>query len=366
MNTVNKNRLIKTFTELASIPSPSWHEGDVMNYIIEQFDRLGLDHEIYPCGESFNLVGRLAGTKKSPSIILSGHMDTVIPCERVRPVVTATKITSDGTSILGGDDKAAIAMFIEAAECIRENGTDHGQVEILLSCAEEVGLQGIKNFDPSVLRSRMAFIFDSGGPVGRIVLRAAHHSSMEIFVKGRAAHAGIEPEKGLNAISVMAEILNGLPTGRIDDETTMNMGLISGGMATNIVAENAYCKMEFRSIDRAKMKKLENMVSGKARDVCTTRGARLKIERSLEYPGFSLEENDPVVRIATEAMKKIRIKPQFISSGGGSDTNILHRAGIIAVNLSCGMRNVHSTSEYLLIRDLVKGAELALAIIESA
>ena len=365
MKTVNRNRLIKTFTELVSIPSPSWEEKAVMEYIIEQFDRLGIDHELYPCGESFNLLGRMDGPDDRPPIILSAHMDTVVPCDRITPVVGKTKITSDGTSVLGGDDKAAIAMFLEALECAREEAISHGPVEILLSCAEEIGLQGIKGFDTSVLKSSMAFVFDSGGPIGRVVTRAAHHSSMELSVRGRSAHAGIEPEKGINAISVLSEILAGIPTGRIDDETTMNIGLITGGRATNIVPEDAWCKMEFRSLDPAKMKTIESQVRKRAHEVAEWRKAKVRIERNLEYPGFTLKEKDRAVRIVSTAMKKIGITPEYVSTGGGSDANILHRAGITAVNLSCGMRNVHSTSEYIMINDLVKGAELAVSLLES-
>ena len=366
MHKINKDRLISTFLDLVSISSPSWKEHSVMDYIEKRLSKLGIGFRELPCGGSFNLLADMQGTTPQQAILLSGHMDTVGPCDKISPVVTETRITSDGTSILGSDDKAAIAMFLEAFEVIREKNIPHGNVEMLLTCAEEVGLQGIKQFDMSLLKSRLGFVLDSGGPVGTMIMKAPYQYSMEIRVKGKAAHAGMEPEKGISAIVVLAAIISQLPNGRLDEETTINVGIISGGKATNIVAEESYCKLEMRSIDQKKIKSLEAGVRETAKEVARSFGAKVHINRAVEYPGFTLKDTAPVVRLAERAMRSIRLNPKHIISGGGSDTNIFNKSGIHAINLSCGMQNVHTTGEFIMTKDLVKGAELVLALIEEA
>lgn len=363
--TINRENLVKTFVELAEIPSPSWREKRVMDYIIKRFSKLGAVCTKYKCGESHNLLIRFSGAKDRSTILLSGHMDTVQPCDRVKAVVTPTKIASDGTSVLGSDDKAAIAVFIEAFEYIKKNSIDHGPVEILLTCAEELGLRGIKGFDLSILKAKYGFVFDSSGRIGRIIIKAPFHSNMDITVKGRASHAGMAPEKGINAIRVLSEIIAALPSGRIDDESTINVGIISGGMATNIVPELAECKLEVRSINRRKMHAIEKQVRETAVRICRKNRAKCKIERNLEYGGFSISPEDKISKLAANAMKRVKIRPEFVTMGGGSDTNIINSSHIRAVNLACGMQNIHSTDEFIMIKDLVKGTEFVLSLIET-
>jgi len=365
MYEINRERLIKTFTELAEISSPSWQEKDVMKYIIKRFNRLGGECSMHRCGESFNLLIKFSGTEKKSPILLSGHMDTVIPCDKVRTVVTDKKISSDGTTVLGGDDKAAIAIFIESFEHLKEKKIPHGPVEILLTCAEEQGLKGIKGFDLSLLQSRYGFVFDSSGGIGRIVVKAPFHSNMTIKIKGKASHAGMAPEKGISAIRVLSEIIAELPNGRIDEETTINVGIISGGRATNIVAEEAQCELEVRSINNKKMLNVEKLVRETVKKICVKHKAKSSIERTLEYAGFSISPEEKISLLTAEAMKKVGIKPEFVAMGGGSDTNIINSSRIKAINLACGMQNIHSTEEFILIRDLVAGTKLALSIIDT-
>lgn len=365
MYEINRDRLVKTFTELAEISSPSWKEKDVMKYIIKRFNRLGGDCSMHRCGESFNLLVKLDGSEKRNTILFSGHMDTVIPCDNVKTVVTDTKISSDGKTVLGGDDKAAIAIFIEAFEYFREKKIPHGPVEILLTCAEEQGLKGIKGFDLSLLKSKYGFVFDSSGAIGRIVIKAPYHSNMTINVKGKASHAGMAPEKGISAIRVLSEIIAELPNGRIDEETTINVGIISGGRATNIVAEEAQCELEVRSIENRKMLSVEKQVRETVKKVCARHKAKATINRTLEYAGFSISPDDPVSLITSEAMKRIGLKPQFVAMGGGSDTNIINGSKVKAINLACGMQKIHSTEEFILIKDLMAGTRLALSIIDT-
>jgi len=366
MYKINKDRLIKTFTELAEIPSPSWKEEKILKYLSKRFKKLGGEIIISPCGVSSNLLVKFPGRNEGKSISFSAHMDTVQPCEKITPVVGKAKIKSDGTSVLGADDKSALAMFIEAMEHIKSHKMNHGPLEFLITCAEEVGLEGIKGFDTSLLDSKFAFVFDSGGDIGKIVHKAPYHSNMKISIKGRASHAGIAPEKGINAIRVLSYIITKIPSGRIDEETTSNVGIISGGRALNIVAEEAECRLEVRSIDKKKMLNVEKQIKETVKEVCLKEGVKSKIERKLEYNGFSIPENSSISQMAVKAMEKIGIKPEFIAMGGGSDTNILNRGAMKAVNLSCGMENIHSTGEYIKIKELIKGTELVLALIENA
>ena len=365
MLTVNRQRLIQTFIDLVTIPSPSWHEENVIDYIIQRAKKLNIKWKKYPCGESHNLLLSLEGTGKGRSVLFSAHTDTVIPCEGVKPVIGSTRITSDGTTILGSDDKSAIAMFIEGLTCIRERGMDHGPIEILLTCAEEQGLQGIKCFDLSALKSKHAFVFDSNGKIGNVILKAPYHSKVSITVRGKSAHAGMEPEKGINAINVLSEIITRLPSGRIDNETTCNVGIISGGKATNIVADEAACILEIRSIEKVKLKKYENIIRDITKKTTQRHGAGAKVSINLEYAGFAISKKDDIVAVVSEALSTLRIKPEFLVSGGGSDTNIINRGKIKAINLSCGMEKVHSTSEYIRIKDLIDGTRMFIAIVNT-
>ncbi len=366
MYELNHTRLIETFLDLVKIPSPSWRERGVIEYISAALKGLNIPHSLHPCGESHNLYARLEGGAGRTPILLSCHTDTVVPCDRVNPVVTKLKISSDGATVLGGDDKAAIAAFLEALRIIKEQDLPHGPVELLFSCAEEIGLYGARGFDLSRIRARRGFVFDSGGDIGSIVLRAPTQITMELFVRGRAAHAGMEPEKGVSAIRVLSEIICAIPHGRIDARTTANAGIISGGKATNIVAEEAYCKLEARSLDRRSLARVEERIRKTANSIAKRRGARLRITRRLEYSGFSMKGTEEAVKIARSAIQAIGKTPVLESSGGGSDTNIFNKAGISSVNLSVGMRRVHTTKEFIYKRDLVDAARLVLAIVDRA
>jgi len=363
---INSKRLISTFINLASIPSPSWNEHKVIAYIEKRLKKLGIKFEKYSCGASFNLLSVLDGGSPKKPVLLSAHMDTVTPCDKVNPIISGGKIMSDGTSVLGSDNKAAIAMFLEAFEVMRENSMPHGRIEMLLSCAEEVGLCGAKNFDISLLKAKTGYVLDSSGPIGAMILKAPYQYDLKLIVKGKAAHAGMEPEKGVNAIAALAGIISKLPNGRLDHETTINAGIISGGHATNVVAPEASCLFEMRSIDVKKIKELERNVRETAKQVCASFGARLYIEKTVQYHGFILKKNNPVVKYAEKAMRAVNIKPLYASSGGGSDTNIFNKSQINAVNLSSGMNNVHTTSEFIKIKDMIKGADLVLSLIDCA
>ncbi|MCX7680190.1 MAG: M20/M25/M40 family metallo-hydrolase [Spirochaetes bacterium] len=361
---INKDRLVKTFLELVTIPSPSWNEHEVIAYIERSVAEYGAQCERFPCGESFNLLVKLKGNRKGETGLFSCHTDTVTPCENVRPIVTEMKIMSDGTTILGGDDKAAVAVFIEVIRNLKEKNLAYADLEFLFSCAEELGLYGIKGFPLKKLNAKYAFVFDSGGDIGAIVLKAPFHLTYRVVVKGKSAHAGIEPEKGVSAIRVISEMIHAIPHGRIDRETTVNVGIVHGGLATNIVAEHAEMALEARSLSKTKLNKIDKKIVSQLKTIASRNGASVKIKKNMEYEGFALSKENRVVQIAASAIASIGVMPKFEVSGGGSDTNIINRAGIEAVNLSIGMRNVHTKKEFIKIQDLIRGAKIVHAIIE--
>ncbi len=365
MYKINRQRLIKQFTDLAKISSPSWQEEKVIEYIIDALKSLKIKYSKHKCGSSYNLLARLNGNSSITPILFSCHMDTVTPCDDIKPIITDVKISSDGSTILGADDKAAIAAFLESIRYIKENNMEHGPIEFLFSCAEETGLYGIKDFDLTKLKAKYAFVFDTGGRIGNIVIKAPYHITMDVVIKGKAAHAGIEPEKGINAIRVASEIISKIPHGRIDNETTVNLGTISGGKATNIVAEKAEFKLEARSISNTKLRKIIFSITEIIKKTSKKHRAKSVIDKNLEYSGFSLNENAKIIKITDKAVHGIGLKPEYEISGGGSDTNVINKAGINAVNLSIGMRNVHTKKEHIFIKDLVNGTKLVLSIIEN-
>jgi len=359
---MRKDRLISTFLDLVKISSPSWKEEAVIKYIEKVASSLGLECRRSACGMSHNLVVRMEGDPARKPLIFGAHTDTVTPCEDVNPVTRGNRIMSDGTTILGSDDKAAIAAFLEAMRVIREHKIVTPTIEWVFTCAEEIGLRGMKGMDFSMLASKRAFIFDCSGPIGTVIARAPSQIIMRADITGRAAHAGIEPEKGISAIDIAAEIITKLPKGRLDKETTSNVGMISGGRATNIVAEKASFDMEARSLDGKKLKALEKKMITIMKDIAKKRGGKIAVKSAIEYSSFNIPSNDPLIRTIDSACDAIGAKMKITSSGGGSDTNVLNAKGIRAINLSIGMSNVHTTREFILISDLCKGCDLVIAI----
>jgi tripeptide aminopeptidase len=364
MYAIDRNAVIKTFTDLASLPSPSWEEGKVISYIEKAFKKLGGRTARYACEDSHNLLVTIPGTRKGDPFLLSAHTDTVAPAKKFTPVIKSDRIYSDGTSVLGGDDKSAIAMFLEGIRYAQKNTIPYPDVELLFSCAEEQGLRGIKCFDFSPIKSKRGVVFDSAGDIGGITLIAPYHLTMTIEAKGQAAHAGIEPEKGKNAIKALASIIAALPDGRIDSTTTMNTGLIAGGMATNIVPREAWTKLEIRAVEKTTLKKLEKAVKKTSREVGKEQSIKITITSEMDYDGYSVSENNPLVSSIARSMEKIGVTPKMEITGGGSDTNIINKNGLTAVNLSCGMEKIHSTEEYITIKNLVKGTELVVSLLE--
>lgn len=367
---INEKRIVDAFIEYVQIDSPTKSELEFSQFIKKELEALGfevsIDHAGEKCGSNTgNVIARMKGSLDKESILFSCHMDTVSPSIGIKPIIKDGTIYSDGTTILGGDNKAGIAAVIEAMKVIKENNLEHGPIEVVFSIFEEGGLHGAKNLDYSKIVSKKAFVLDSGGDPGQIIIQGPAQDKIDVKIIGKPAHAGVAPEEGISAIIVASDAIANMNLLRIDEETTANIGAIEGGGATNIVTPEVVVKAEARSLCNNKLgAQSEHMVK------CFEESARkygavidAKVERM--YNAFKVAADDAIVEHAIKACHEIGLKPFTDSTGGGSDTNVLNANGIKAVNLGIGERKPHTLEEHLHIVDLVNSARLVLAIIEA-
>jgi tripeptide aminopeptidase len=355
--------------EMVQITSLSLKEKNFSDFLCNKLKDLGLEVYIDAAGEKCggntgNIIATLKGNVQAPTIMLGAHMDTVVPGENIKPQIRDGVIYSDGTTILGSDDKAGIAAILEAIRYIKENNLKHGDLELVFFIAEEGGLFGSKHLDYSRVKSKMAFILDSGGPVGDVIVQGP--AQMKIFAdfKGKAAHAGVAPENGINAIQVAARAIDNMKLLRIDHETTANVGTIAGGSATNIVTDAVNVKFEARSLNNDKLKKQTDHMVECINKACEEFNTTCDIQVILSYPAFTIEKESDIAKLVTRAIEGIGLTADLKSTGGGSDTNVLNGNDIAAVTLAIGMNNVHTTAENIEIESIVKSAELVAAIIQ--
>ncbi len=352
---INRDRIVRTFLDLVAIDSPSGAEDAVAAEIERRLTAIGVAATQDAHG---NVVGRVPG--QGEPVLLSAHMDTVEPGRGIKPVFDgADIIRSDGTTILGADNKAGCAVALEVVHSLREDGGVHRPVEIAISRGEEVGLIGARNLDYSRIASKVALVIDSGGPPSSVQGQAPYHHTYDIEVFGRSAHAGVEPEKGVPAIAIAAAIVTGLPQGRFDAETTGNVGRIQGGLVRNAVPD--YCRIEgeVRSMDEAKVLALEARAKARVEDV-QRRHPEARIEATFrrEYPGYRLTEDDPAAKLLYPVLREFGLTPDPHPVGGGTDGNIFRGHGIACVVFGRGGYNQHTKDEYLVIPELVQCARV--------
>lgn len=355
---IKRDRLVSTFLELVQIDSPSGQEEEIARHLVAVLKSLDL---LVVRDATGNVIGHLAG--EGQPILLSAHMDTVEPGRGVKPLVRDGAITSDGTTILGADDKSGVAVILEVLRVLVEQDLDHPPLEVALMVSEEKGLKGAKGLDLTRLRAREGIVLDSGGEIGTIVVSAPSQDKIRAVVHGKAAHAGAEPEKGINAIVVAAEAIAAMPLGRIDEETTANIGRIQGGTATNIVPDRAEMEGEARSHDERKLEAQVQAMTEALKKAANRHGATVEIDVQRSYSTFKLSEEDSIVRRAVAAARTLGLTPALVPSGGGSDANIFNAGGMAAINISAGMEKVHTTEERIAVADMVKCTEFLLAIL---
>ncbi len=370
MPLINKERLLKDFIEILKIKSPSKNEMELVSYVLKRLERLGVKAKMDDTGNKIggnagNITGFLPSNDKSKKIPLffGAHLDTVPLGGDILPEIKNGKLfNSDKNCILGGDDKVAVAAILEALEIIRENKIKTCGIYIIFTVGEEIAILGAKNLDLKEIKAKYGFVFDGEGDIGTIFNEAPYHDTMEFTITGKAVHAGIEPERGINSIKVASEAIANLKIGRIDSESTCNIGIISGGTATNIIPENTYVKAEARSLNPEKLDRLTADIKTGFLRSAEKYGAKLKIKVEREYSGFKFESDAIPIVIASKALRNMGIVPTVRSTGGGSDVNIYNSKGKVSVDLSSGMEKVHSSNEYVKVAELEKLTELILEI----
>ena len=355
----DRKRLVDTLIDLIRIDSPSGEEDAIDEEVSSRLSALGLtvEHDSYN-----NIIARLEGTGEP--LLLSAHLDTVEPGRGIKPQLDGDTLRSDGTTILGGDCKAGVAIVLEALACAAESGRPHRAVEVAFSRHEEGGLVGVHHMDFGLLTARTGIVLDGEGPPSRITVSAPSQNVVTAEIVGRAAHAGLEPENGLSALLVTADILTRLPHGRLDDETTANIGWMEGGLKRNIVPERASLDGEFRSRSNDKLAWLEGQFR-KVFDEASARypDAQIALNIRNTYQAYRIAPDHQTVRTIGSALDTLGLSPILEASGGGSDANVFIERGITALPVGIGVRSFHTTWETALIPEVLQGADMCHAAI---
>jgi tripeptide aminopeptidase len=368
---IERERMIREFQELAGIRSATHCERKLADILTVRLAALGFRVVEDHAGERFggncgNLIADLAGTAAGPTLLLSAHMDTVEPSAGVQPLLEGEVIRSVGDTILGADDKAGIVAILEALRVLTGKRLPHPPLQVIFSVAEEGGLHGIRHLDRSLLHADLGYVFDGEGEPGWITTAAPGQDRLQVVIHGRAAHAGLAPELGVNAILVAAEALAGMTLGRIDGETTANVGMIQGGWATNIVPDRVELALEARSRDWGKLARQTGKMVESFQCAATARGARAEIEVSRIYESFRLGEETQVIHLARRAAQDAGLNPRLVMTGGGSDANFLNHYGVPSAVMGIGLGNPHTTLEFISVSSLAQTAALILSLCQKA
>ena len=359
--------VLPLFLELAAIPSPSGDEGKVAARIDAYLRGLGLSVD---GDEAGNLLARLEpsdGKNGGAPLFLCAHMDTVPPQGPIEPVVDEDGYVRNAAgTILGADNKASVAVMLEAARLLLSERRPHAGLELLFTVREEVGLLGAFAFDHTRLEAECGFVYDSSGPIGDVVRSSPWGRTIDVVFKGRAAHSGLAPEEGRSAIVAASRAIADLRLGRIDDETTANVGRISGGTARNVIPDRCELAAEARSRDQGKLADLvEEMVE------CFAFAASVsecEVETTIgeTYPGYRFRADEPAFRLAWEAIEHAGLSPRAVDTGGGADANVFNARGLRCVNLANGMLQVHTPDERIAVSDLERMLGVTLELVELA
>ncbi len=359
---IDRDRLVKTFCDIASIDSPSGEEEEMAVDLVRRLEALDLT----VTRDDYGNVIASDGREDEQPLLLSAHMDTVEPGRGIKPRVEGDRIATDGTTILGGDCKAGVAAILEALEAMKEDGTPQIPFEVAFTREEETGLIGARNLDFSMITAREAIVFDGEGPVSRITSASPTYIGFDIEITGRAAHAGIEPEKGLSAILIASEIVTRLPQGRLDGETTFNVGTIEGGSVRNAVAAATLVRGEFRSHSFETLDGVRMQVEEAVNEVRRL-FPEAEIENHLhtEFEAYALTEDDDALQRVVATLRGLGLEPEMLPSGGGTDGNIFRRRGISSVVVGMADSGMHTVREYVTISDLVDAARLCEAMLRA-
>lgn len=361
------------FLELVKIDSESRNERTIADKLIIDLKEMGFVVEEDEAnhktgGNAGNIYAFLPGKTNQIPILFCAHIDTVKPGNNIKPIIKNNTITSEGDTILGADDKSGVAQIIYGINQIINSGIEYPPIEVLFTVCEEIGLLGARNFDKTKLKSEIGFALDSEN-IGEFMIGAPSQNSIRIVVKGKEAHAGVEPEKGINAIRVASEAIASMPLGRIDFETTTNIGIINGGIATNIVPNSVEIKGEARSHNAVKLEQVTNDIVSSFKKAAAKHQyedftAQADIVITNEYKSFYIDKSHKLVKLAKAASENLGIIPTFVKGGGGSDANIINAEGISIIIAGTGMHNYHTVKEYISTEDLTKGAQMVCELVK--
>lgn len=363
--------LLDLFLELCAIPSPSGQERAVADRVRNCLEGFGLTVEEDDAGRKLggdtgNLYSRLPATASGLPIFLCAHTDTVPPEAPIEPVVEEGVVRNAAPTILGSDNKAAVVVMLEAARRILAEGRPHAGIELVFTPQEEVSLRGADAFDHTRFVARTGFVYDQGAPIGEIVLGSPHGRLLDFRFHGRAAHAGMAPEEGRSAIAAASRAIADFRLGRIDEETSANVGVISGGTARNVVPEWCTFSAEVRSHDETKAIDLVREMLETAAFAASLAECEVESEVRPSFPGYRFRESDPAVRLAATALREAGFEPSYALSGGGADANVFNARGLACVNLANGMLEIHTPDEHIAVADLDAMVEVTLALVDAA
>jgi tripeptide aminopeptidase len=363
--------VVTLFTELAAISSPPGEERPVADRVLAYLRELRLEASEDDAGAkiggtSGNILCALPPTTDGLPLFFCAHLDTVQPLGPIEPVLEEGRIRNAGGTILGADNKSAAAVMLEAARRVVAERRPHAGIELLFTPKEEVGLLGAEAFDEKRLRARVGFVYDHAAPIGDIILGAPHMKGIDARFRGRAAHAGMFPEEGRSAVAAASRAIADLRLGRLDDETSANVGRIEGGSARNVVPEECSFLAEARSHDDVKLGDLVQEMLASIAFAASLEECEVETTLYDHARGYRFRKDDLPVRLATEALGRTGHGARFILSGGGADANVFNQRGLQCLNLANGMANIHSPDEEIAADDLERMVDVTLALVECA
>ena len=364
--------LLDHFLQLCAIPSPSGSERKVADRVGAYLSALGLEwneddsaRELE--GDAGNIYCRLPATNGGGTpLFFCAHLDTVPPQGTIDPVVTEGVVRNAAGTILGADNKAAVVAMVDAVRRVVEEGREHSGIELLLTSKEEVGLVGAKAFDATRLQARVGYVYDMAAPIGTVIMAAPSSRKLDVRFHGRAAHSGMYPEEGRNAIAAASRAIADFRLGRLDEETTANVGLIQGGTARNIVPEWCSFRAEARSLDERKLADVVEEMLEAATFAASLAECDVETEVNQDYTGYRFRRDDDVVRLAVAAFERTGHEVRFDTTGGAADANVFNERGLQCLNLANGMTDIHTPDEHIAVADIDAMVDVTLALIDAA
>jgi len=355
--------VVDLFLELAAITSPPGEERAVADVVVRYLHDLGLDSEEDSFG---NVYARIEPTAEGTPLFFCAHLDTVPPDGRLEPVLDGGVIRNAGGTILGADDKSAVVAMLEAARLVLAESRPHAGIELLFTMQEEIGLLGAAAFDAGRLHAKLGYVYDQAAPIGEIILGAPWAQGMEVTFHGRASHSGMFPEEGRSAVQAAAKAIADLRLGRVDDETTANVGVIRGGTAGNIVPEWCTFLAEARCHDERRLNDLVQEMIDTVTFAASEAECEVQTELRKSYRGYRFAKSDDVVRLAAQALERCGHRVSYALSGGAADANAFNERGLRCVNLANGMTDIHTPDERISVADLEAMVDVTVALVECA